>query len=88
MCGLAYWHVSARIGQLPALARHLLVRLDAAVRALEILEERRAARRILLGARREVQQDLPAVFGDAQAQSTASRGSPACRMRRTSAPAG
>ena len=33
--------------------------------ALEVLEERRAARRILLGARREVQQDLPAVFGDA-----------------------
>ena len=27
MCGLAHWRVSARIGQLPALARHLLVRL-------------------------------------------------------------
>ena len=33
--------------------------------ALEILEERRAARRVLLRARRQVEQDLPAVLGDA-----------------------
>jgi hypothetical protein len=32
MCGSAHWRVSARIGQVPALARHLLVPLAPAVR--------------------------------------------------------
>ena len=32
--------------------------------ALEVLEERRAARRVLFRARRQVQQHLPAVLGD------------------------
>ena len=51
--------------------------------ALEILEERRAARGVLLGARRPMEQYLACVLGNPQAQSTASRGIPACSRSAT-----
>jgi hypothetical protein len=51
--------------------------------AFEVLEERRATGRVPLRARRQVQQHLLALLRDPQAQSTASRGIPACRRLAT-----
>ena len=50
---------------------------------LEILEERRAARRVLLGARRKVEEDLAPSSVISHAQSTVSRGKPACKRSAT-----
>ena len=51
--------------------------------AFEILEEGRAACRVLLRARRQVLQDLLAIVGEPQEQSPASRGSPTRRRSTT-----